>query len=65
MGGNHHQTGLILRKTHDTPLNTVWVENNKTPITSQMTTKYLGSGTLSFGEERLGFSYKEVGNNSI
>ena len=30
-----------------------------------MITKYLRSGTLYFGEERLGFSNKEVGNHSI
>ena len=30
-----------------------------------MTTKYLRSGTLSFGEEILGFSNKEVGTHSI
>ena len=30
-----------------------------------MKTKYLRSGTLSFGKERLGFSHKEVGNHSI
>ena len=34
-------------------------------ITSQMKTKWLRSGTLSFGEERLGFSNKEVGTQSI
>ena len=32
------------------PVNTVWVENLKTTITSQMATKYLRSGTLSFVE---------------
>ena len=30
-----------------------------------MTTKYLRSGTLSFGKERLGFSHKEVVTHSI
>ena len=30
-----------------------------------MTTKSLRSVTLSFGEERLGFSHKEVGTHSI
>ena len=30
-----------------------------------MTTKSLRSGTLSFGEERLGFSHKEVGTHSL
>ena len=30
-----------------------------------MTTKSLRSGTLYFGEERLGFSQKEVGTHSI
>ena len=34
-------------------------------ITSQMTTNSLRAGTLSFGEERLGFSHKEVGTHSI
>ena len=30
-----------------------------------MTTKSLSAGTLSFGEERLGFSDKEMGTHSI
>ena len=30
-----------------------------------MTTKSLREGTLSFGEDRMGFSYKEVGTHSI
>ena len=30
-----------------------------------MATKYLRSGTLYFGEERLGFSHKEVGTHYI
>ena len=34
-------------------------------ITSQMATNSLRAGTLSFGEERLGFSKKEVGTHSI
>ena len=38
---------------YDTPVNTVWVENHKTTITSQMTMKSLRSVMLSFGEERL------------
>ena len=46
-------------------MNTVWVERQKMTITSQMTKKSLRSGTLSFGEERLGFSKKEVGTHSI
>ena len=41
--------------TRDTLVNTVLVELQKTTITSQMTTKSLRAGTLSFGEERLGF----------
>ena len=51
--------------TRDTPVNTVWVEHYKTTITSQMTTNSLRAGTLSFGEERLGFSHEEVGTHSI
>ena len=51
--------------TRETPVNTVWIELQKTTITSQMTTKSLREGTLSFGEERLGFSHKEVGTHSI
>ena len=43
----------------------VWVERHKTMITSQMTTNSLRAGTLYFGEERLGFSHKEVGTHSI
>ena len=49
--------------TSDTPVNTVWVERHKTMITSQMTTNSLRAGTLSLGEERMGFSQKEVGNH--
>ena len=33
----------------NTPVNTVWVENYKTTITSQMKTKAMRLGTLSFG----------------
>ena len=51
--------------TSDTPVNTVWVERHKTTITSQTTKKSLREGTLYFGEERLGFSHKEVDNHSI
>ena len=40
------------------PINTVWGGNSRTSITSQITTKTLRSGTLSFGEERLGFPQK-------
>ena len=43
----------------------VWVEFQKTTITSHMTNKYLRSGTLSFGKEILGLSHKEVGTHSI
>ena len=49
----------------DTSVNTVWVENHKTTITSQTTTKALRSVTLSFGEERLRFFHKEVGTHSF
>ena len=51
--------------TSVTPVNTVWVEHHKTTITSQMTTNSLRAGTLSFGEERLGFLHKEVSTHSI
>ena len=62
--------GIIIRldsysgTTRDTLVNTVWVELQK-KTTSQMTTNSLRAGTLSFGEERLGFSHKEVGTHSI
>ena len=46
-------------------MNMVWVERQKKTITSQMTTNSLRVGTLSFGEEILGFSHKEVGTHSI
>ena len=49
----------------DTPVNTVWEEKHKTTITYQLTTRSLRSGTLSFEEERLGFSHKEVGTHSL
>ena len=41
------------------------MEHHKTTITSQMTTNSLRAGTLSFGEEQLGFSHKEVVTHSI
>ena len=44
----------------DTPVNAVWVENHMTYITSQMVTRSLRSGTLSFGEEHLVFSHNKV-----
>ena len=46
-------------------VNTVWVYHHKTAITSQMTTKYLSSGTISFGKQSLGFSHKDVGTQSL
>ena len=49
----------------DTPVNTVWMEKHKTTITSQITTKSLRSVTISFREERLGLSHKELGTHSI
>ena len=52
------------RTTSDTPVNTVWVERHKTTATSKMTTNSLRAGTLYFGEDRLGFSHKEVGTHS-
>ena len=51
--------------THETPVITVWSELQKTTINSHLTTKSLRSGTISFGEERLGFSHKEVGTHYI
>ena len=51
--------------TRDTPVNTVWVDLQKTTITSQMKTNSLRAATLSFGKERLVFSHKEVGTHSI
>ena len=51
--------------TCDTLVNTVWVERHKNMITSQMTTNSLRAVTLSFGEEILGLSHKEVGTHSI
>ena len=47
------------------PVNTVWVEKHKRTITSQMTTKSMRSGTLSFGEESLEFYHKELGTHSL
>ena len=49
----------------DTLVNSVWVYNHRTKITYQMITKFLRSGTLSFREERLGFSHKEVGTHFL
>ena len=52
-------------KTFDTPVDMVWVELQKITIKSQIKTNSLRAGTLYFGEERLGFSHKEGGTNSI
>ena len=41
------------------------MERHKTTITSQMITNSLRAGTLSFGEEKLGFRHKEVVTHSI
>ena len=46
-------------------MNTVWVENIKTAITSQMATKSLRSGTLYFDKEELGFSPTDVVTNYL
>ena len=47
-----------------TPANTVSVEIHKTMIIPQMTIESLKSGTLSFGDKRLGFSHiEEVGTH--
>ena len=54
-----------LGPSDDTPVNTVWVENHKTTITSQMKIKSMSSGTLSFEEEHLGLSHKKVGTHSL
>ena len=50
--------------SYDTPVNTVWVDDHITTITPQTKIKFLMSGTLSFGEECIGFSHIEVGTNS-
>ena len=47
-----------LGTTRNTPVNTVWVEHQKTAITSYIIAKYLRLGTLTFCEERLWFSHK-------
>ena len=65
LGGNHNHNGLIPRKTVEKTLNTVWVENIKTAITSQMATKSLRSGTLYFDKEELGFSPTDVVTNYL
>ena len=51
--------------SYDTPVKPVWVENPKKTITSQMTTKSLSSGKLSFVEEYIRFYHKEVGTHSL
>ena len=56
---------MISGTTRDTPVNTVWVELQNTTITSHMTTNSLRAGTLYFGNERLGFSHKDMGTHSI
>ena len=37
--------------SYGTPVKTVWLENHKTTITSQMTIKWMRSGILYSGEE--------------
>ena len=51
--------------THDTTMDTVWVDHLKTATTSQMTTKSLIYVTLSFGKYRLGISHKDIRTNSL
>ena len=46
----------------DTPVNIVWLENNKTTITSQTTIKLMRSGTLSFEEE---YNFQTTQESSI
>ena len=43
--------------TRDTLVNMVWVERQKTTITSLRTTNSLRAGTIYIGEEKLGFSH--------
>ena len=45
-------------------MNTLWVDNHKTTILSQITIKYLRSGTLFFGEECLRLPHKKVVTHS-
>ena len=46
-------------------MNTVWLEAQKTTITSKITTKPLRSGKFFFVKEILGLSHKQVGTHSI
>ena len=52
-------------KSDEYPINTAWVENSRTNITNQITIKTSRSGKIFIGEERLGFSHKEVVNHSL
>ena len=47
------------------PINTVWVENSRTNIPYQITIKTLSSGTLSFVQELIRFSHKELVTHSL
>ena len=64
-------TDIIIRiksylgSSADNTVNTVWLKNHNTTITSQMNIKFLSSVTLSFGEEYLGLSHKEVVTPSL
>ena len=57
--------GSYLGTSDYTPVNTLWVDNYSRTITSQMTINSLRSGTLSFREERCGFSQNELGTHCI
>ena len=65
LGRNHRPTWLIFKDNKCHTSKHGRVERHKTTITSQMTTNSLRAGTLSFCEEILGFSHKEVGTHSI
>ena len=58
LGGNDHPTGLILTSEHG-------LCRAFKKITSHMTTKFLRSGTLYFGKDRLGLSHKDVYTHPI
>ena len=56
---------LYSRISDESPINTVRVEKSRTSITYQMKIKTIRLGMLSFKEDYLMFSHKEVGTQSL
>ena len=54
-----------LKTSEDSPVNTVWLDNCSSMITSKIKIKALRLVDLYFGDERIGFSQKDIVTHSI